>query len=104
MQRASTVTVNGILCAAAAGHAYAQVTQPANDTQAKGVAGQADVKPGVTLPEIKVKDVANVASIGLVGKRTATGTKTDTSITEVPQTINVVTGQQIATTGATDLN
>ena len=103
-QRAISVTVKGMFCAAAAGHAHAQVTQPANDTQAKSVAVQADVKPGVTLSEIKVKDVANAASVGLVGKRTATGTKTDTPITEVPQTINVVTAQQIEMTGATDLN
>jgi iron complex outermembrane receptor protein len=94
-QRAITVTMKGMFCAAAAGHAHvnaqAQAMQPADDS-------------GVSLPEIKVKDVANGASVGLVGIRTATGTKTDTPITEVPQTINVVTGQQIEMTGATDLN
>ncbi|RKE26154.1 hypothetical protein B0G76_7762 [Paraburkholderia sp. BL23I1N1] len=68
-QRAITVTVKGIFCAATAGHAYAQVSQPANDTQATSVAVQADVKPDVTLSEIKVKDAANAASVGLVGKR-----------------------------------
>lgn len=103
-QRAITVTGKGIFCAAAAGHAHAQVTQPANDTHAKGVAVQFDGESAATLPEMKVKDVANVASVGLVGERIATGTKTDTPITEVPQTINVVTAQQIEMTGATDLN
>lgn len=94
----------GIFCAAATGHAYAQTTQPASDTQAKGVGVQADVAPGAALPEITVKGVANVRSVGLVGKRTATGVKTDTPITEIPQTINVVTAQQIEMTGSTDLN
>jgi iron complex outermembrane receptor protein len=103
-RRAITVAARGIFCAAAAGHAHAQVTQPANDAQAKDTAVQADVAPGVTLSEIKVKDVANLSSVGLVGKRTTTGMKTDTPITEVPQTINVVTAQQIEMTGATDLN
>ncbi|KAE8756503.1 TonB-dependent siderophore receptor [Paraburkholderia madseniana] len=103
-RRAITVAARGIFCAAATGHAHAQVTQPANDAQAKDTAVQADVAPGVTLSEIKVKDVANLSSLGLVGKRTTTGTKTDTPITEVPQTINVVTAQQIEMTGATDLN
>lgn len=68
------------------------------------VAAQADVAPGVTLREITMNGVANMASVGLVGKRTATGTKTDTPTTEVPQTINVVTSQQIEMTSATDLN
>ncbi|MCX4146374.1 MULTISPECIES: TonB-dependent siderophore receptor [Paraburkholderia] len=103
-RRAITVAARGIFCAAATGHAHARVTQPANDAQAKDTAVQADVAPGVTLSEIKVKDVANLSSLGLVGKRTTTGTKTDTPITEVPQTINVVTAQQIEMTGATDLN
>ncbi|RKP44973.1 TonB-dependent siderophore receptor [Trinickia fusca] len=83
-----------MFCATAAGHAYAQTAQPADDTQATGAA----------LPEIVVNGVANAPSVGLVGKRTVTGTKTDTPITEIPQTINVVTEQQIEMTGSTDLN
>lgn len=82
------------MCATAAGHAYAQAPQPADDIQATSA----------TLPEIVVKGVANASSVGLVGKRTATGTKTDTSISEIPQTINIVTDQQIEMTGSTDLN
>lgn len=77
-----------------ASHAYAQTAQPAQDSAATDM----------TLPKITVQGVANVSSAGLVGTRTATGTKTDTPITEVPQTVNVVTGQQIEMTGATDLN
>lgn len=77
-----------------ASHAYAQTAQPAQDSAATDM----------TLPKITVQGVANVSSAGLVGTRTATGTKTDTPIAEVPQTVNVVTGQQIEMTGATDLN
>ncbi|AXL53850.1 TonB-dependent receptor [Paraburkholderia caffeinilytica] len=101
---AIALAVRGIFCAAAVGHAYAQTTRPANDTQAKGTAEEADMAPGVTLPAITVEDAENAPSVGLVGKRTTTGTKTDTPITEVPQTVNVVTAQQIEMTGATDLN
>jgi len=47
---------------------------------------------------------AGRASLGLVGLRTATATRTDTPVAEIPQTTNVVTAQQIEMTGATDLN
>ncbi|MGN6229569.1 MAG: TonB-dependent siderophore receptor [Trinickia sp.] len=81
-------------CATAAGHACAQARQPADAPEAAGT----------VLPEIVVKGVADGPSAGLVGKRTETGTKTDTPINEIPQTINVVTGQQIEATGSADLN
>ena len=83
-----------MLCATAAGDAYAQAAQQADDAQA----------PVAALPEIVVKGVANAPSVGLVGQRTTTGTKTDTPITEIPQTVNIVTEQQMAMTGATDLS
>jgi TonB-dependent siderophore receptor len=41
---------------------------------------------------------------GYVAKRTATGTKTDTPIVEVPQTVNVVTADQIEATKAQTLS
>ena len=41
---------------------------------------------------------------GLVARRSRTGTKTDTPLNEIPQTINVVTAQQLEMTGATDIN
>ncbi|KVC47559.1 TonB-dependent receptor [Burkholderia ubonensis] len=74
------LAAGAISCATLAGNAYAQAMQPAITVQAKG------------------------ASSELVELRTATGTKTDTPVAEVPQTINVVTAQQIEMTGATDLN
>ncbi|MGX1175965.1 TonB-dependent siderophore receptor [Pseudomonas sp. R151218B TE3479] len=40
---------------------------------------------------------------GYVATRSATGTKTDTPILEIPQTINVVTAEQVATQGARNL-
>ncbi len=78
----------------AVGHAHAQAAQPAGNGAAAGT----------TLPEIVVQGVANAPSAGLVRTRTATGTKTDTPITAIPQTINVITEQQLEMTGATDLN
>ncbi|MFC4275363.1 TonB-dependent siderophore receptor [Achromobacter aloeverae] len=57
------------------------------------------------LPTVSVYADAGTSAVeGLVAKRTRTGTKTDTPIEEVPQTINVVTAQQIEMTGATDIN
>ena len=85
--------MKGMVLAAAAGHAHAQVTQSAQDAT-----------PGISLPAITVKDPRNESSVGLVGKRSRTGTKTDTPIAEIPQTINVVTAEQIEMTGATDIN
>ncbi|WP_426134162.1 TonB-dependent siderophore receptor [Pseudomonas sp. PWP3-1b2] len=40
---------------------------------------------------------------GLVASRSGTGTKTDTPILEIPQTVNVVTAKQIETQGARNL-
>jgi len=40
---------------------------------------------------------------GYVATRSATGTKTDTPILEIPQTINVVTAEQVQTQGARNL-
>lgn len=37
---------------------------------------------------------------GYVAKRTGTATKSDTSVLEVPQTVNIVTAQQITAQGA----
>ncbi|MGU7776338.1 TonB-dependent siderophore receptor [Burkholderia sp. MR1-5-21] len=102
--RAIVVAAMVMFCEAAAGHAYAQATPPASDAQANGAAEQADSVPGITLPAIAVQGRGNGESAGLVGQRTMTGMKTDTPITEVPQTVNVVTAQQIEMTGATDLN
>ena len=40
---------------------------------------------------------------GFTAKRSATGSKTDTPILEIPQSISVITADQVKTTGATTL-
>ncbi len=81
---------------AAAGGAHAQATGAATTPPAGAAAA--------VLPAIDVTGKGNRASSGLVGLRTTAGTKTDTPVAEIPQTINLVTAQQIEMTGATDLN
>ncbi|AOI80524.1 TonB-dependent siderophore receptor [Burkholderia sp. NRF60-BP8] len=88
-RRAMAIAAGAAWCAAAAGGAHAQASAP----------GAAAV-----LPAIDVRGPADASAVGLVGRRTATGTKTDTPIDEIPQTIDIVTAQQIEMTGATDLN
>ncbi|MCA8413484.1 MAG: TonB-dependent siderophore receptor [Burkholderia multivorans] len=86
--------------AAAAGQAFAQ-TAPAADAQAAAPnAASAGTLPAITVNAASEGD----GTVGLVAKRSRTGTKTDTPIEEIPQTINVVTAQQIEMTGATDVN
>ncbi len=81
---------------AAAGGAHAQASGAAATPPAGAAAA--------VLPAIDVTGKGDRASSGLVGLRTTAGTKTDTPVAEIPQTINLVTAQQIEMTGATDLN
>ncbi|MBY4831128.1 TonB-dependent siderophore receptor [Burkholderia dolosa] len=91
------IAAGGALCAASGG-AHAQTTPSTGEA-----APPADAR-AATLPKIDVTAGAGKASIGLVGRRTAIGTKTDTPVADIPQTVNIVTAQQIEMTGATDLN
>ncbi|BAG43570.1 iron complex outer membrane receptor protein [Burkholderia multivorans ATCC 17616] len=86
--------------AAAAGQAFAQTTPAANAQAAAPNAASAGTLPAITVNAASEGD----GTVGLVAKRSRTGTKTDTPIEEIPQTINVVTAQQIEMTGATDVN
>lgn len=86
--------------AAAAGQAFAQTAPAANAQAAAPNAASAGTLPAITVNAASEGD----GTVGLVGKRSRTGTKTDTPIEEIPQTINVVTAQQIEMTGATDVN
>ncbi|MEN2470394.1 TonB-dependent siderophore receptor [Burkholderia sp. GS2Y] len=95
-RRAMAVAAGGALCVAAAGGAHAQASGAT-------AAPQPDAAAAV-LPPIDVKGKADGSSVGLVGLRTTAGTKTDTPVAEIPQTINLVTAQQIEMTGAADLN
>ncbi|RQR57303.1 TonB-dependent siderophore receptor [Burkholderia sp. Bp9125] len=94
----------------AAGQAMAQ-TAPGTPAKAdaatavKADAAAASGAPSGTLPAISVNAASEGdGTVGLVARRSTTGTKTDTPINEIPQTINVVTAQQIEMTGATDVN
>ncbi|MCA8024151.1 TonB-dependent siderophore receptor [Burkholderia cepacia] len=91
-KRAMAIAAGSALYVAAASAAHAQAS------------GAAVVPPAAVLPEIDVTGKGDRSSSGLVGLRTTAGTKTDTPVAEVPQTINIVTAQQIEMTGATDLN
>ncbi|WP_446902590.1 TonB-dependent siderophore receptor [Burkholderia sp. YIM B11467] len=95
-RRAMAVAAGGALCVAAAGGAHAQASGAASAQQPDAAAA--------VLPPIAVKGKADGSSVGLVGLRTTAGTKTDTPVAEIPQTINIVTAQQIEMTGAADLN
>ncbi|WP_176158112.1 TonB-dependent siderophore receptor [Burkholderia multivorans] len=86
--------------AAAAGQAFAQTAPAANAQAAAPNAASAGTLPAITVNAASEGD----GTVGLVVKRSRTGTKTDTPIEEIPQTINVVTAQQIEMTGATDVN
>ncbi|MCA8204008.1 TonB-dependent siderophore receptor [Burkholderia sp. AU33545] len=89
-RRAWAIAAGGTLCMAAAGGAHAQAPNAGATT--------------AVLPPIDVTGNAGGSSVGLVGLRTAAGTKTDTPVAEIPQTTNIVTAQQIEMTGAADLN
>jgi iron complex outermembrane recepter protein len=92
----------------ASGHAWAQTDARQDASQDKKALPQASGKTNPssdTLPAISVSAHGDKdAAIGLVARRSATGTKTDTPINETPQTINVVTAEQIEMTRATDIN
>ncbi|MCA8063156.1 TonB-dependent siderophore receptor [Burkholderia sp. AU38729] len=95
-RRARAIAAGGAWVVAAAGGAHAQASGAAVTPPAGAAAA--------VLPTIDVTGKADGASSGLVGLRTTAGTKTDTPVAEIPQTISLVTAQQIEMTGATDLN
>ncbi|PRG43370.1 TonB-dependent siderophore receptor [Burkholderia multivorans] len=98
--RAIAAAASVALGAAAAGQAFAQTAPAANAQAAAPNAASAGTLPAITVNAASEGD----GTVGLVAKRSRTGTKTDTPIEEIPQTINVVTAQQIEMTGATDVN
>ncbi|CAD6543482.1 TonB-dependent siderophore receptor [Paraburkholderia metrosideri] len=116
--RAISAAAGMAFYAAATSHVYAQAEQSPPSAQSPGPAqsppssakqtGSATTQPTAsanTLPAIAVSgNTDKDATVGLVARRSVTGTKTDTPINETPQTINVVTAQQIEMTRATDIN
>ncbi|ADP18075.1 iron uptake receptor 1 [Achromobacter xylosoxidans A8] len=60
-------------------------------------------EPAAMLPAVRVEGAQESAYgpvVGIVAQRSATGTKTDTPILEIPQTVNVVTRDEITMRGA----
>ncbi|KVD29016.1 TonB-dependent siderophore receptor [Burkholderia ubonensis] len=101
--RRAIAAAAGVAFYAAAGQAMAQAA-PNPAVKADPAAQANGAAPG-TLPAISVNAASEGnGTVGLVARRSRTGTKTDTPISEIPQTINVVTAQQIEMTGATDVN
>ncbi len=106
-RRAIVVAASLLLDATVAGSAQAQQgPQPANDVQKSCKPGTvAEASTDSTLPVINVNGSADDnGTVGLVAKRSASGTKTDTPLNEIPQTINVVMAAQIEQTGAASIN
>jgi len=84
--------------------AFAQTTAPDAAAQAATPAAGADVQPA-TLPQVLVtgeadRETATGPVNGYLAKRSATGTKTDTRLAETPQSVTVVTRDQIIDQGA----
>ena len=87
------------LTAAIAGHAEeAGNAKPQTDGALAGAANT------VTLPEVEVSAQSEHASEGYVPKRDTSATKTDTPITEVPQSVSVVTRSQMDAQAAQTLD
>lgn len=51
-----------------------------------------------------IRETATSAVYGMAVRRSATGLKTDTSILEAPQSISVITSEQIELQGATNID
>ncbi len=71
------------------------------------MACQAWAQTAATLPEVKVTAEGEAASgpvSGFVARRSATGTKTDTALIETPQSITVVTRDQVEAQAADSLD
>jgi iron complex outermembrane receptor protein len=92
-RRHSRALITSATLVAMAGTAHAQTATPAASAEAASA-------PETTLPAVKVKAAAdNETGTGPVtgyrAKRSTTATKTDTPLNEVPQSISVITADQI---------
>ena len=60
-----------------------------------------------TLPDVNVpgpREAANSAVNGTIARRSATGTKTDTSILEMPQSLSIITREQLELQGSSNID
>jgi iron complex outermembrane receptor protein len=99
MQRTPSSLAIGLVLAGSAGIAQAQVPAPA-------VAASAPQE--ATLPKVRVtasadQEAATAPVPGYAARRSATATKTDTPLNEVPQAISVITAEQIRDQGSPNL-
>jgi catecholate siderophore receptor len=78
---------------AALGAGLSYPVPPAN-AQEGGAPGAASVESGA-LPTIEVEGEGRSAQTGYLARRTSSATRTDTPLINVPQSVTVVTGQQI---------
>ncbi|MFL9925419.1 TonB-dependent siderophore receptor [Herbaspirillum lusitanum] len=86
-----------------AGGAYSLRADGASSTSAAGAAGLA---AAATLPTVLVngaRDSADGPVNGYVARRSRSGTKTDTALIEIPQSISVIGRTEIEARGAQDL-
>lgn len=87
------------------GAAHAQSTPAAPEKPAAATKAAVDaVLPEVTVRGTGPRETATSAVYGMVARRSATGMKTDTSILEAPQSVSVVTREQIELQGATGVD
>lgn len=80
--------------------AFGSIAQAQTATAAQN----GEVMPQVTVTGQVEAETATSAVYGRVAKRTSTGIKTDTDLLEVPQSISVVTRQQIERQGVTGID
>lgn len=79
------------------------VRRAAEGQGAAGGAPAASMLPAVTVTARSEQESGWGPVKGVVAKQSATATKTDTPILEIPQTINVVTAEEMASRGAISL-
>ncbi|WP_116141584.1 TonB-dependent siderophore receptor [Trinickia diaoshuihuensis] len=101
-RRAIAVAASAALWAGVQGYAHAQSAQGQDEHAAST---STSVQAGGALPTVRVQGSSAQDSVrGFVARRTSTGTKTDTPLDEIPQTVNVVTSAQIESQGALSVN
>ncbi|NKW81792.1 TonB-dependent receptor plug domain-containing protein [Ochrobactrum pecoris] len=93
----------GILAGSGLVYSFPNATTVAISTPAAG-SGNISADGSTVLETITVQGESAWGPVdGIVAKRSATGTKTDTPIEKVPQTVNVVTADEITIRGATSV-
>lgn len=71
---------------------------------AAAASGVEPILPVVRVKATAVQETATSPVPGYAARRSATGTKTDTPLSETPQSVTVITRDQITATGATSLD